>query len=152
MDADRRELLERLAAGPSRIADAAHRAAVAEAAAGGPPPGEWTARESVAHLVSVETLVWQARLDTLDAGGTPSWTWAEPVPATGPQVATLEGALELFAALRAGTVARIADLDEAGWARAGIHATYGRLDVVGLLGVVVGHDDEHLAGLEARAS
>ena len=58
--------------------------------------------------------------------------------------------LETFAALRSGTLARVAGLDEAGWARAGTHATYGRLDVAGLLGVVVDHDEEHLAGLGAR--
>ena len=149
---ERAELLRRLASAPDRIALAARGRAASDDAAGGPPPGEWTVREAVAHLVSVEIVVWQARLDSLDAGGTPAWTWTEPGPASDPEAATLEGALGLFAVLRAGTVARVADLDEAGWARAGIHATYGRLDVAGLLGVVVDHDEEHLAGLEVRAA
>lgn len=148
---DRVELLRRLASAPDRVAQAARRRAVSDEAAGGPPPGEWTAREAVAHLVSVEVVVWQARLDSLDEGGTPAWTWTEPGPASDPEAATLEGAVGLFAALRARTVARVADLDEAGWARAGTHATYGRLDVAGLLGVVVDHDEEHLAGLEVGA-
>ncbi len=148
---ERVELLERLASAPDRVGRTARGRAASDEAAGGPPPGEWTAREAVAHLVSVEIAVWQARLDSLDAGGTPVWTWTEPGPATDPEAATLEGALGLFAVLRAGTVARVAVLDEAGWERAGIHATYGRLDVAGLLGVVVDHDDEHLAGLEVPA-
>jgi hypothetical protein len=148
---DRVELLRRLASAPDRVALAARGRAASDEADGGPPPGEWTARETVAHLVSVEIAVWQARLDSLDAGGTPAWAWTEPGPASDPEAATLEGALGLFAALRARTFARVADLDEAGWARAGIHATFGRLDVAGLLGVVVEHDEEHLAGLETRA-
>ncbi len=148
---DRVELVGRLAAAPDRVARAARGRAASDEAAGGPPPGEWTARETVAHLVSVETAVWQARLDSLDEGGAPEWTWTEPGPATDPAATTLEGALGLFAALRARTFARVAALDEVGWARAGTHATYGRLDVAGLLKVVVDHDDEHLAGLEASA-
>ena len=149
---DRVELLRRLVSAPDRVALAARGRAASDDAVGGPPPGEWTAREAVAHLVSVETGVWQARLNSLDAGGTPTWTWTEPGPAADPEAETLEGALGLFAVLRARTVARVAALDEAGWARAGIHATYGRLDVAGLLGVVVDHDEEHLAGLEVRAA
>jgi hypothetical protein len=144
---DRASLLDRLASAPERLGLAAERTRAAHAAAGGPPAGEWSAREVVAHLVSVETTVWQARLDSLAADGTPSWTWTEPGPATGPETATLERASGRFAELRAATIARVAILDEAGWARAGIHATFGRLDVEGLLRVIVDHDEEHIAGL-----
>ena len=160
-DDARRELLERLAAGPARIASVARRVAEAESesrgtasggtASGGTASGEWTARDVVAHLAAVETVVFQARLDQLAAGEDPVWAWTEPGPLDAQEAAALEGALEVFAARRAATVARVTGLDEAGWARSGTHATYGRLDVVGLLGVVVDHDDEHLAGLVARA-
>ena len=54
------------------------------------------------------------------------------------------------AARRAGTLGRVAAFDEPGWNRTGMHATFGRLDVVGLLGVIADHDDEHHADLEAR--
>ena len=148
-DDARRELLERLAAGPSRIAAAARRVAVAESR-GGTPPDEWTPREVVAHLAAVEAAVFRARLDQLESEAAPVWAWTEPGPIDTPETATLEGALELFASLRSGTLARVTGLDDAGWARSGTHATYGRLDVAGLLGVVVDHDDEHLAGLGAR--
>ena len=165
-DDARRVLLERLAAGPARIASVARRVAEAKSesrgrasggttsggtTSGGTPSGQWTARDVVAHLAAVETVVFQARLDQLAAGEDPVWAWTEPGPLDAPEAATLEGALEVFAARRAATVARVTDLDEAGWARSGTHATYGRLDVAGLLGVVVDHDDEHLAGLVARA-
>jgi len=145
----RRTLLDRLAAGPSGMASVALQVAAAEAP-GGTPPGEWTAREAVAHLAAVEAAVFQARLDQLAAGEAPMWAWTEPGPLDTQETATLDGALGTFAALRSGTLARVTGLDEAGWARAGTHATYGRLDVAGLLGVVVDHDDEHLAALEAR--
>jgi hypothetical protein len=45
----------------------------------------------------------------------------------------------------------VAAFDDAGWARTGVHATYGRLDVAALLRLAADHDDEHLAALEARA-
>jgi len=150
--ADRAALLERVASAPGRIAAAARRRAAEDEAAGGPPPGEWSAREVVGHLVAVEIRVWQARLDSLDAGGPPDWSWTEPGPATDPAAGTLEGAIALLAALRSVTLARVGRLDEPGWARAGTHATFGRLDVAGLLTVAADHDDEHLAGLRARGS
>jgi hypothetical protein len=148
-DDARRELLERLAAGPARFATAACRVAAAESRSGA-APGEWTPREVVAHLAAVEAAVFQVRLDQLASEGAPVWAWTEPGPLDTPETATLDGALETFSALRSGTLARVTGLGEAGWSRAGTHATYGRLDVAGLLGVVVDHDDEHLAGLETR--
>jgi hypothetical protein len=45
-------------------------------------------------------------------------------------------------------VATVRALDEAGWERFGTHATYGRLDVAGLVRLAIDHDEEHLAGLE----
>jgi hypothetical protein len=147
MTPDRAALVERVGSAPERVARAAILTRAAHDAAGGPPPGEWSAREVVAHLVSVEVVIWHARLDSLSATETPSWTWTEPGPATGPETATLELATARFRELRAKTVARVTGLDEAGWARAGIHATFGRLDVAGLLRVLADHDEEHLAGL-----
>ena len=53
----------------------------------------------------------------------------------------------MFAKRRAKSVATVRALDEAGWARFGTHATYGRLDVAGLLRLAIDHDEEHLAGI-----
>ena len=47
-------------------------------------------------------------------------------------------------------LATVRALDEAGWARFGTHATYGRLDVAGLLRLAIDHDEEHLAGIGAE--
>jgi hypothetical protein len=135
-------LLDRLAESPAR-------AAAGAVSASAPPAGEWSAREAVLHLVAVEEEVWQPRLDSLAAPGSPTWSWIEPGLWSGPGSETLDGANTAFAAARAATVARLEGLDGAGWARHGLHATYGRLDVARLLTILIDHDEEHLAQIEA---
>jgi DinB superfamily len=135
------------------LADAPARAAVLAARAGDPPAGEWSAREVILHLAIVDELVWHPRLDSLLAGGTepPRWGWVEPGLWSGPNDDTLVGALAAYRERRAATLARVDALGEAGWTRFGIHATFGRLDVPGLLRVLADHDAEHLAQLEGLA-
>lgn len=147
---ERASLLDRLAGFPGRLAATARRVASAEAVSG-PPADEWTPRDVVAHLVAVEDVVWRARLDSLaGSAAEPHWSWIEPGPVTDPAAATLDGALDMFAAARSATAARVAALDDAGWARTGLHATYGRLDLAAMLRIAADHDEEHLAALEAR--
>ena len=144
--ADRDELVGRFASFPERLADAAR------AAHGRPvPPGVWTPDVVVRHLIAVEGEVWRSRLAELVAGGEPHWSRMEPGPAPGFPDASLDDLLGVFTELRAGTVGflRSFDLVADGWDRAGIHATYGRLDVAGLLRVAIEHDDEHASGLAA---
>ena len=139
---DRTALVDRFSSFPERLAEAA-RAAEARPVA----PGEWTPAEVVRHLMAVEGEVWLSRLATLVAGGEPHWSWVEPGPLPGFDGASLEDVLGLFGRLRASTVDFLGMFDEAAWARTGVHATYGRLDVAGLLHLAVDHDDEHLTGL-----
>lgn len=118
-------------------------------------PEEWSVREVVLHLVAVEKLVWQARLETLAGPGTgelPRWAWTEPSPSDAPGIATAAGAVAAFTACRTQTVARLDALDEEGWSRRGVHATYGELDVAGLMRIALDHDQEHLRPLEERPS
>jgi hypothetical protein len=143
-------VLARLRAFPGRLAEVALAVAAADESAGGPPEGEWSARENVAHLVAVERGIWQARLDglaTLQPDQEPAWAWTEPGPVDDPDAATLDGALLVFRAARTSTVARLDALDGAGWARTGMHAAYGRLDVTGLATIAANHDDEHIANM-----
>lgn len=150
--AGRLAVVARLGAVPARLAAVA-RAVEASESEAGPPAGEWSPRDVVAHLVAVEGVVWQARLDSLGPDREePAWSWTEPPPLEDSSAATLDGALVLFSAGRALTLARLAALDDAGWARTGVHATYGRLDVAGLMRIAADHDDEHLDALEARAA
>ena len=141
MTRSRRALIQRFAAFPERIASAAR------TADGTPPVGEWTPEEVIRHLIAVETGVHQSRLLELAINDDPQWSWIEPRPWSAEPDLDLDGVLERFAAMRATTVANVAALDADGWARTGTHATFGPLDVGGLLGIAIHHDEEHLRGL-----
>lgn len=143
----RAELFARFAESRPRIEQAAR----AADRAADLPPGEWSAREVVLHLVAVETEVFQARLTDLASGGDPRWRWVEPGTFDGPGGEALDGAIALFAGSREDTLSRVAALDEAGWTRSGTHETFGVLDVGDLLRIAYDHDLEHLATLERMA-
>jgi hypothetical protein len=142
--AARKRLVERFADFPERLSGAARAADSAP-----PTDGQWTPEQVVRHLIAVETIVHQARLLDVAVHDLPGWTWTEPGPWDGEPDLDLDGVLARFAELRAASVARVRALDDDGWRRAGKHATYGKLDVAGLLGLAVDHDDEHLRGLDA---
>lgn len=143
----RSKLAETFAAFPARLAAAAH-------AAGGSPvtAGEWGPAEVVRHLIAVEREIHQVRLAQLAVEDDPHWRWWEPGPAREFEGVALDEILAGFAQVRGESVATVLALDEAGWARTGTHATFGALDVAGLLRVAVDHDREHLEGIAtARA-
>lgn len=142
----RDELVDALAGFPARLATAAR----ARASEWRPiPDGEWGPNETVRHLIAVEGEVWRARLARVAAEDDPHWEWTEPGLAPGFDDATLLEILSAFARARARTVATVRALDDAGWARHGTHATYGVLDVAGLLRLAVDHDEDHAASLSA---
>jgi hypothetical protein len=142
MPADRAELVARFASFPGRLADAARAAGERPV-----PDGEWTPAQVVRHLMAVEGEVWLSRLAELVAGGEPRWSWTEPGPLPGFDDASLDHVLGLFGRLRASTVDFLGIFDDAAWATTGVHATYGRLDVAGLLRLAIDHDEEHVAGI-----
>ena len=135
----RAALIEALAGFPERLTTAARAGADHPVAT-----VEWGPSEIVRHLIAVEAEVWQARLARVAAEDDPHWAWTEPGQAPGFDDAGLESILAAFAAARAVTTATVRALDEAGWARSGTHAAYGRLDVAGLLRLAVDHDQSHL--------
>jgi hypothetical protein len=140
----RNELVAAFAGFPDRLAAAARSADERPV-----PDGEWGPAEIVRHLIAVEGEVWQARLARVAAEDDPQWAWTEPGPAPSFAEATVDRILAAFAAARAETVATVRALDDAGWARFGTHATYGRLDVEGLLRLATEHDVDHLGGMSA---
>jgi len=139
MNPSRAELRNRFAAGSARVA-----AAVAAGDEGSPPEGEWTPAEIVRHLIAVETEVWHARFDQLAAGESPQWVSIEPRFDDGPEDRTLFELVATFSARRDASVERLDAFDLDGWSRSGVHATFGVLDVEGLLRLAIDHDDEHL--------
>jgi hypothetical protein len=144
--ADREVLVDRLRAGPVRVAALAVRAAARRAGRRSDGRSE---RQIVAHLVGVDREVFQVRLRDLAGTSEPQWSWVEP--GATPGHASLAALIARFAAVREATIAHLGTLDDAGWARSGVHAVYGRLDVAALLGIAVDHDTDHIAELERRA-
>ena len=142
MTPDQKSLRDRLARVPERLARAA--------AGARPVPGEWSAAENVRHLIAVEDVVWHGRLEQLAREANPKWPWVEPPPASFPGDDALATVLARFASSRAETVAHLDGLDAAGWNRTGTHATFGVLDVTGLMTKAIDHDEDHIASLEAR--
>ena len=142
----RAELLRRFAAFPGVVDSAAR-----DAASRPPIPGEWTPEQVVRHLIAVETIVHQARLVDVAVHDRPAWGWTEPGPWMGEPDLELDGVLARFAELRAATVATVRAIDDGGWRRSGQHATYGKLDVAGLLRLATDHDEEHLRGFSPDA-
>jgi hypothetical protein len=142
----RAERLEAFASFPGRLDQAARAAEGSPVAA-----GEWGPHEAVRHLVAVEREVWQARLAQVASEDDPQWGWTEPGPEPGLAGESLDAILEAFAAARSRTIETFRALDDAGWRRFGTHATYGRLDVAGLLDLAVDHDREHVDGIAGRA-
>ena len=141
MTDDRRaDLRRRLADVPNRLAAAAR--AVADRPV---PDGEWTPAEVVRHLIAVEEEVWHTRLRQLATEDHPRWPWAEPDRWLGEPGASLDDLLAIYADGRGATIEMLDALGEAGWARTGEHATYGVLDVAGLMDRAIDHDDEHIA-------
>ncbi len=141
MTPEQRDLRDALAGAPERA-----RAAVASLAdpAASPGPGEWSPREVILHLVAVDEQVWQPRLEALLAEEFPRWPWVEPGTWDGPGAQTFDGAIRAYEAMRATTVAMLDGLDDTGWARRGLHATFGELDVAALMRIALDHDQEHL--------
>jgi hypothetical protein len=112
------------------------------------PPGEWGPAEIARHLIAVEREVWWTRFASVVEEEEPHWSWLEPGLEPGLDGVPLADILARHAAARAHSVEIIDGFTEDQWGRSGVHATYGRLDVAGLLRIVTDHDQEHLAGLD----
>jgi hypothetical protein len=145
MTGDRRDVRDRVATVPDRLAAAARKAESRPV-----PAGEWSPSEVVRHLIAVEEVVWHTRLLQLAAANRPTWPWVEPEPWQGAPGATLDELLAKFETLRGETIAILDGFDDEGWTRTGIHATWGEVDVAELMTRAVDHDDEHIASFDAE--
>ena len=137
MTPEQRALRDSLAAVPDRLAAAIPVASPA-------PAGEWTPREVLLHLLAVEDEVWQSRLRQLATEPEPHWPWFEPGLAAF-EAESWEAVHKAFTGSRHETIAMLDALDDAGWAKTGVHERLGRLDVAALLQRAIDHDEEHIA-------
>lgn len=149
-------ILAALAAGPGHVAAAlAGRADAALDRA--PAPGEWSARETLQHLVFTETLLAGrvARLLAEDDPDLAAWSvgWGTAASDEGTELTAdpASAIQERYRALRHATVERLRALDEAGWARSGRHPEWGRVTVLGQAAYFARHEASHLAQLVAAA-
>ncbi len=149
-------ILAALAAGPGHVADAVagHGDDALDRA---PAAGEWSARETLQHLVFTETLLSGriARMLTEDEPDLGSWSvsWGT-APSDEGMEATDDAASAIVAryrAMRHETVERLRTLDESGWGRAGGHPEWGRVTVLGQAAYFARHEASHLAQLVAAA-
>jgi hypothetical protein len=137
MTPEQRSLRDAIAAVPDRLADVIPGATPA-------PPGEWTPEHVVRHLLAVDEEVWLPRLRALVTESEPHWPWYEPGLSSA-EADGWRGVLEHFRRSRGLVIAYLDGLDDTGWARTGMHETFGRLDVAGLMRRALDHDEEHLA-------
>ena len=122
-----------------------------------PAPGEWSARETLEHLVFAEGLL-SARVPRLLSESDPdlvAWVVVSGAPqtdegtaATGQPASVL---FEQYRAQREASVALLRELDEAGWGRAGRHPEWGRVTVLSQAAYFARHEASHLAQLVAAA-
>jgi succinate dehydrogenase flavin-adding protein (antitoxin of CptAB toxin-antitoxin module) len=148
------DVVAALAAGPSILSDTvAHLSEKRLDAA--PRPGEWSARQTLEHIVGAEELLSTrvARLLNEDEPDLVAWVPAsgeppsdEATPTTGADTATLLGR---YVELRERTVARLRGLTAAEWQRAGRHPEWGRITVREQAGYFARHEASHLAQLVA---
>lgn len=117
-----------------------------------PGPGAWSVAQLVAHLVDTD-LVYAGRMKRVLAEDDPvilafdQNAWAERLVYEG---ATVEEAVNLFAANRRWTAALLRGGSDADFARTGRHSEVGPVTLAGLLATITNHLDHHLRFLYAK--
>jgi uncharacterized damage-inducible protein DinB len=117
-----------------------------------PGPGEWSISQLVAHLLDTD-LVYSERMKRVIAEDEPALlgfdesAWAARL---GYEETSIAEALALLTANRRWTSAVLRRLDDADFARAGVHSERGRVTLAGLLATVTNHVDHHLRFLYAK--
>jgi pimeloyl-ACP methyl ester carboxylesterase len=154
------EALEALRAGAARLTELV-RGQAKDVLVRPPRPGEWSARETLEHLVGSEELLAQ-RIERLLTESEPDLAArsAHEVRATG--VTSDESAtsgiaprldpwalLERYLLIRRATLARVAALTPDAWGRAGHHVEFGRVTVLSQAGYFARHEANHTAQVAA---
>jgi uncharacterized damage-inducible protein DinB len=123
-----------------------------------PARGEWSARETLEHLLYAEEL-FATRIERLLAEDEPDLAaravWAETTASDEGSAATGARASEVAArihALRSATLERLDDLPEAAWGRGGMHPEWGRVTVLSQAAYFARHESSHLPQLAAAAA
>ncbi len=122
-----------------------------------PAPGEWSARQTLEHLLFAEGLFAERigrLLDEDEPNLASRAVWAETPASDEGTVATESTASELaaqIAELRSATIARLRSLPAEAWERAGMHPEWGRVTVQTQTSYFARHMASHMAQLNAAA-
>ena len=143
-------LVDRFAAAPGRIERAA--AGVETDRLTRPPaPGEWSARDILAHLRAADDILSPRLVAILvrDRPPLPAYDerrWAE---ALGYAERDFHDLLRVYAGRRAEIVSMLCRLAAEDWQREGIHEERGPRTILRLLRILVDHEQEHCAQIES---
>ena len=118
-------------------------------------PGEWPPATILGHVSQVDEQVWSLRIDQMvqahrDGSAVPSYEWWEPnaeQTAATFEGSSLDDAAGLVMASRISILTKLRDLADEDWDARAIHATFGEIDVRGLVLEILAHDEEHRASL-----
>lgn len=112
--------------------------------------GAWSLRDIAAHLAASERECYEPRIHAIAAGERPHFDFYtnDDRDFSGVQ---LEDALAEWAVTRERLLGFVRGLSSEERARVGYHDRYGEITVDGYLEVALGHDRDHLAGLERVA-
>jgi hypothetical protein len=154
---DRGAILAALAVGSRHVADAIG-GRTDEALARPPAPGEWSARQTLEHLLFAEEL-FATRIERLLSEDEPDLAaaavWSETPASDEGTTDTGEPASAVAArmrSLRGATVGVLDGLPEAAWGRGGSHPEWGRVTVLSQAAYFARHEASHLPQLAAAAS
>ena len=118
-------------------------------------PGEWPPATILGHVSQVDEQVWLVRIDQMvdthrDGAAVPTYEWWEPDAEQTAAIfegTTLDDAAGLVMASRISILTKLRDLADEDWDARAIHATFGEIDVRGLVLEILAHDEEHRASL-----
>jgi hypothetical protein len=142
-----RELLEALSITPARVQE------LTAGLENQPPSSDeaWGAAAIVAHLADIERLM-RGRIEEALTRESPYFRSVDQEQLARERnyhQQELQAALTDFATERAETLQRLMNLPLKGWERSGIHEQFGEVSVEAITELLVDHDAEHLAQLEA---
>ncbi len=113
-----------------------------------PDPTQWSFRELAAHLATVEEECFQERVVRLAAGNAPHF---EYYLNTGRDFSQLElrESLRKWLATRREIIDFVQLLPEEKWTHVGTHETFGAINLLDALQIMLDHDQEHRQELQA---
>jgi hypothetical protein len=118
-------------------------------------PGEWSPATILGHVSQVDEQVWLVRIRQMvqahrEGLPTPTYDWWEPDAEQTARTfagSSLEDASGQLMAGRVAMLTELRDLAPDDWQAGAIHATFGELDLRGLVLEILAHDEEHRASL-----